>query len=256
MTISLPSAGRAVAAAALVTVFAAGCGRGGTAASSPAGQSGAGPRQAALAASSATGRITVTGTGTVTGTPGQLVLAMGVQTNGPSPGSALASASAAVTRVTSALRASGVAASDIQTSGLSLWPDYPGGSQVPSGYQVSESLTATLDRIPAAGGQIDAAVRAGGNAATISGISLNLTDTSSLLARARARAVADATAKARQYAAALGQPLGPVVSVSDQAPSLPLPLSGAPSGASARATVPISPGSQQLTVTITAVFAI
>jgi uncharacterized protein YggE len=39
-------------------------------------------------------------------------------------------------------------------------------------------------------------VRAGGDAAAVSGVSLNLTDTGPLLAQARARAVADATAKA------------------------------------------------------------
>jgi uncharacterized protein len=149
----------------------------------------------------------------VTGTPNQLVLAMGVQVNGSSVGSALARANDAANRVTGALRAGGVAAADIQTSGLSIWPSYPANSQTPSGYGVSESLTATLNSLAAAGAQIDAAVHAGGDATTVSGISLNLTDTSALLAQARARAVADATAKATQYAKALGEPLGPVVSV-------------------------------------------
>jgi len=66
-------------------------------------------------------------------------------------------------------------------------------------------------------------VHADGDATTVSGISFNLTDTSALLAQARARAVADATAKAAQYAKALGEPLGPVVSVTDQAfyPAVP-----------------------------------
>ena len=100
--------------------------------------------------------------------------------------------------VTAALRADGVAAADIQTSGLSIWPNYPANSQTPNGYSVSESLTATLNSLAAAGAQIDAAVHAGGDATTVSGISLNLTDTSALLAQARARAVADATAKAGQ----------------------------------------------------------
>src|SRR6202012_1500754 len=132
-------------------------------------------------------------------------------------GSALARANDAVTRVTAALRAGGVAAADIQTSGLSVWPDYPAGSQIPSGYGVNESLTATLNSLAAAGAQIDAAVHAGGNATTVSGISLNLTDTSSLLAQARARALADATAKAAQYAKALVEPPAPVVSGTAQA---------------------------------------
>ena len=207
---------------------------------------------------SATGasRITVTGTGNVTGTPNQLILSMGVQVNGSSVGSALASANDAVRRVTAALRADGVAAKDIQTSGLSIWPNYPDNSQTPNGYGVSESLTATLNSLSAAGTQIDAAVHAGGNAATVSGISLNLTDTSTLLAQARASAVADAKAKAAQYAKALGEPLGPVLSITDQAPTQPNPVYAADSAAAPKSSVPISPGTQQLSVSITVVFAV
>jgi hypothetical protein len=208
-----------------------------------------------LTATTGAARITVTGTGNVTGTPNQLVLAMGVQVNGSSVGSALGNANAAVNRVTAALRADGVAAADIQTSGLSIWPNYPNNSQTPNGYSVTESITATLNSLAAAGRQIDAAVHAGGNATTVSGISLNLTDTSALLASARARAVADATAKAGQYAKALGEPLGPVLSITDQAAAQPFPVYGAASSASEKASVPISPGTQQLSVSITVVFA-
>jgi uncharacterized protein YggE len=249
-----------LAAAALIGAFALGSSQGSAATSPTAAQSGggapAGPRPAVLTSATAGARITVTGTGNVTGTPDQLVLAMGVQVNGSSVGSALGNANAAVNRVTAALRADGVAAADIQTSGLSIWPNYPNNSQTPSGYSVSESLTATLNSLAAAGAQIDAAVHAGGNATTVSGISLNLTDTSSLLAQARARAVADATAKAAQYAHALGEPLGPVVSITDQASAQPFPVYAAASSAAAKGSVPISPGTQQLSVSVTVVFAV
>jgi uncharacterized protein YggE len=249
-----------VAAAALIGAFTLGSSQGSAAPSPSAGRAPAGApaaaRPAVLAAATGTGRITVTGTGNVTGIPNQLVLDMGVQVNGSSVGSALASANDAVNRVTAALRAGGVAAADIQTSGLSIWPNYPANSSVPSGYGVSESLTATLNSLAAAGAQIDAAVRAGGDATTVSGISLNLTDTSSLLAQARSRAVADATAKATQYAKALGQPLGPVVSITDQAATQPYPVYSASGAAAAKAAVPISPGTQQLSVSITVVFAV
>jgi uncharacterized protein YggE len=238
------------------TLTLGGCGNGSAAPSSPAGQGAEGAGSATLAAATGSARITVTGTGTVTGTPNQLVLDMGVQANGSSVGPALASAGDAVSRVTAALRGLGVAAADIQTSGLSIWPTYPDGSQVPSGYSASESLTATLNSLSAAGAQIDAAVHAGGNATTVSGISLNLTDDSSLLAAARARAVADAEAKATQYAKALGEPLGPVVSITDQAPAQPLPQFAMSSAAAASKSVPISPGTQQLSVSITAVFTV
>src|SRR5579863_2955156 len=245
-----------MAAAVLIGAFALGSSQGNAAAASSAGRGKAGAGPTVMASTTGAARITVTGTGNVTGTPNQLVLAMGVQVNGSSVGSALARANDAVNRVTTALRADGVAAADIQTSGLSIWPNYPDNSQTPNGYSVSESLTATLNSLAAAGAQIDAAVHAGGNATTVSGISLNLTDTSSLLAQARARAVADATTKASQYAQALGQPLGAVVSITDQAVAQPLPEYAAASSAAAKGSVPISPGTQQLSVSVTVVFAV
>jgi uncharacterized protein YggE len=233
----------AAAAALLLGAFAAGMAQGGA----PA---------AAAAAPSASSKITVTGTGIVSGTPDQLGLSMGVQTSGGTVSTALDRANAAVRAVTRALIRNGVRASDIQTSGLSIQPNYGGSSQVPDGYGVSESIQVTLRALTTAGRQISAAVAAGGNATVVDGVSLNLSDTSGLLAAARTRAMADARAKASAYARALGRSLGPVVSVSEQAaPQLYPVLGGAvPSAAGRVSPVPVSPGSQQVTVTVTAVF--
>ena len=228
----------------------------GTAAPGTAAGTGTGPggATAALTASQSPARITVTGTGTVSGTPDQLVLSMGVQASAASVGAALQQADQAVRQVTGALRRSGVAAADLQTSGLSIQPNYQGSSPTPVGYGVQESLTATLRHLTTAGAQIGAAVRAGGNAVTVDGVALNLADDSGLLAAARAAAMADAKVKAGQYARAIGQPLGSVVSITDQAPPGPVPAF-APN-ASATKSVPISPGSQQLSVSVTVVFAL
>jgi uncharacterized protein len=246
-----------VAAAILIGAFVLGMTAGSAAPSSAGRQSSQIQADAASNSPAGSARITVTGTGTVTGTPNQLILSMGVQVNAISVGAALQQADEAVNRVTAALKANGVAASDIQTADLYIQPNYRDNSSTPDSYGVSESLTATLRRISVAGAQIDAAVHAGGNAVTIDNISLNLTDTSSLLAHARAAAVADARNKAAQYAAALGRPLGPVLSITDQAPTEPLPFNAQASGAaSPRPSVPISPGTQQLSVSITVVYAI
>ena len=200
-------------------------------------------------------RITVTGVGTVTGTPNQLVLSMGVQVNGSTVSTALGQANQAVRRVTATLRQRGVAAADIQTSGLDISPNYQGNSQVPVSYGVSESLTATLNKLGVAGSQIQAAVHAGGNVVTVEDVSLNLTDSGSLLAAARASAVKDARAKATQFARALGQPLGQVVSITPDDQSTPV-IFGAVNSAAAKASVPISPGSQQVSVSITVVYTV
>jgi uncharacterized protein YggE len=221
------------------------------------GHSGDSAARAATVSKSATGpaRITVTGTGSVTGTPNQLMLSMGVQVNGASVSSALAEANQAVSSVTAALRRRGVAAADIQTSGLSIYPNYQGNSQIPVGYGVSESLTAKLNDLGTAGGQIEAAVHAGGNATTVDNVSLNLADDGSLLAGARANAIKDAHAKAAQFARALGVPLGQVISVSSVDQVAQPVMYGAAASAPKAAPVPISPGSQQVSVSVTVVYA-
>jgi uncharacterized protein YggE len=259
-TIRAAAAG-AAAAALLIGTFAIGASRGSAAATTPpsalAGGQPAVGNGAQLTSSPAAARITVTGNGTVSGTPNQLTLGMGVQVNAASVASALQQANATVRRVTAALRARGVAADDIQTTGLYIQPSYSSGSSVPSGYGVSELLTGTLTHLAVAGGQIEAAVRAGGNAATVDNVSLSLADTSGLLATARARAIADARVKAAQYAKALGRPLGPVISVSDQTTAQPLPFyAGVAANSATKSSVPISPGSQQLSISVTVVYAL
>jgi uncharacterized protein len=255
ITPSLRSVGAGAAAAAvLIGAFALGVSRGGASSGGPGSTGGRADVQ--LTSVSSNARITVTGTGTVSGTPNQLTLDMGVQVTAASVDSALQQANQAVSRVTAALQARGVAAGDIQTSGLFIQPNYGSNSPTVTGYAAGESLTATLRNISAAGAQIQAAVHAGGNAVTVGGVSLDLTDTSGLLATARARAVADARTKAAQYAQALGQPLGPVVSVSDQTQPPSTPFAMAVPAAGRAGSVPINPGSQQLTISVTVVYAL
>ena len=260
MAVQFSSTQRAIAAGVasaglLIGAFTLGAGQG---SASPARASGATGSAALTAATAPAGaRITVTGTGNVSGVPNQLSLSMGVQTTAGSVATALRQANQAVRAVTSALGRTGVSASDIQTSGLSIYPNYSGSSGVPSGYQVSEQLTVTLRRLSTAGSQISAAARAGGNATVIDGVSLNLSDTGTLLATARARAVADAKAKAAAYARALSRSLGAVVSMSEAPPAQPFqPLPYAVPSAARAPSVPVHPGTQQLSVTVTVIFAL
>jgi uncharacterized protein YggE len=212
---------------------------------------------ATLTASQTAGRITVNGSGTVTGVPNQLILSMSVQANGYDVTSALAQANADVRRVTTALRDRGVAAAHIQTSDLNISPNYNNNGDITS-YGVSESLTATLYHLGAAGGQISAAVRAGGNAVSVDNVSLNLTSTGPLMAAARAKAIANARAQAQQFARALGEPLGPVISVTpvqQQQQPEPFPFAANSTASGKAASVHISPGTQQVSVSVTVVYA-
>lgn len=249
-----PAAGIA-AAALLIGSFLLGTAQSGSAASQTAG--GSTGSLATLTSSITGGKITVTGTGTMNGTPNQLVLSMGVQVNAGSVSTALQDANRATSRVIAALTAGGVTKANIATSGLSIQPNYRGSGQVPVGYGVSEELTATLTALSKAGSQIQAAVTAGGNATTVDGISVNLTDDSSLLAGARAKAVHDAQTKATQFAQAMGEHLGPVISISDQTSSGPYFANyAAEPAASGAGRVPVSPGTQQVSVQIIVVYSI
>jgi hypothetical protein len=240
------------AAALLIGAFVIGAHDGGS--SSPGAPA---ADAATLTASQSAGRITVTGTGTVTGVPNQLVVSLTVQATRNDVTSALNQANLTVRKVTAVLRERGVAAADIQTSDLNISPNYNNNGVVTS-YSVSESLNATLNRLKAAGSQIGAAVRAGGNAVSIDSVALNLTSTGPLMAAARAQAVANARVQAQQYAKALGEPLGEVISVNPVQQQQPEPetfggLNATASG-SARSRVPVSPGTQQLSVSVTVVY--
>ncbi len=202
--------------------------------------------------------ITVTGTGTATGTPDALLLDIGVQVDRSDVGRALADASSALSNVRAALTAHGVADADLQTAGLSIQPDYQNGSSTPTGYSVSATLTAKLRNLSGAGAAITTAAAAGGDATRIDGVSFDLQDDSSLLASARSAAFADAKARAVQYAAAAHRTLGPVIRITESAPATTPIYSGAASGsAPARGpSVPIDPGTSQLSASVMVVFAL
>jgi uncharacterized protein YggE len=201
--------------------------------------------------------ITVSGTAQVSGTPDTLDLNLSVTTKASTVAKALEQANTATSKVQSALRGRGVAAKDLQTSDLQIQPDYrypSDGTAVADGYTVTESLTVTLRNLSRAGDTIAAATSAGGNAIRINGVSLDLSDSGRLVSAARDKAVADARAKAEQYAKAVGRPLGPVTSLSE-AVQTPGRYDYAMPAASDAKSVPISPGSQSVGVTVTITYA-
>jgi hypothetical protein len=201
------------------------------------------------------GTVTTTGTGTVSGAPDTMTVAIDVSTSDPHASTALGHNDAVATAVQQVLERDGVAARDLQTSGLSLQQVT---SPNPAGYQVDDQVSATLRVLTKAGSVIDDAVAAAGDAGRLEGVSFSMSDNSPLMARARQQAVAAARTEAQQLAAAAGERLGALVSLTDQsAQSQPGPLAfGVASGAPAAAPVPVRPGTQQLSVAVTAVWAV
>lgn len=261
MTITLTSRRTAVLAItglAFVVAYLLGTAHGGgsVAAAATTGLPAAG---SAITSSGPTPGITVTGLGKVSGTPDTLRLSLTVTANANTVSASLAQANAAESRVQKSLQSKGVAAKDLQTSGLSVQPNYTyAGNSQPTihGYQATESLSVVLRDLSTAGATINSAVSAGGNAVRVDGISLDLDDTSSLMSSARTAAFTQAKAKAEQYAEAAGRPLGAVVSISEVTTN-PTPVydqNFASAGSAVSMPVPVQAGSQDVSVSVTVVF--
>ncbi len=257
-----------VAAAVVVGAYAWGHGSASAAAPAsalprtPAAQSGSSALLAASTTdSSAVGSgISVSGVGTVTGTPNLLRLQTSIDVTRPDVKTALQTANATMAAVQQALKADGVAAADLQTSGLYVQPnyDYSNNSRRLNGYSVSENLSIVLRDLSKAGSTINDAAQAGGDAMQIGGASLDLSGDDALVAAARQQAFDDAKAKATAYAKAAGRPLGPVTSISETQNSnpMPYPYAMAASAPAAGQAVPIQAGSQDVTVNVSVTWAL
>lgn len=169
-----------------------------------------------LAEDAPTRTISVTGTGTIEAAPDMATLMIGVTTQGETAAAALAANSTATEAVIARLTASGIEARDMQTSNLSInpnWTGYDSSSPTISGYVASNMLTVRVRKLDTTGAVLDAAVADGAN--TLNGMTFGLADPEPAYDEARKEAVADARAKAELLAAAAGVTLGPVLSISD-----------------------------------------
>jgi uncharacterized protein YggE len=150
--------------------------------------------------------------------------------------------------VLAAIKASGVADKDVQTSRLSLQPQYDtskGGPARLLGFQVTNQVTVRIRDIGEMPNVLDKAIGAGAN--EMSGIEFIVSDQSKLLDEARDEAIADARRKAELYAKAAGGKLGPVVSISEEG----VPLPPRPVAAMRAAAIPVAPGEQTLRAVVT-----
>jgi uncharacterized protein len=215
---------------------------------------GGAPRQRAAVAADVTpsaNGIVVDGLGHTTGTPDVLRVTLGVSVHRSDVSKALAAASSRQDKVRATLRKNGVAAKDVQTSNVSIDRDYDRRGR-PSGYRVTETLTAKLRNIANAGRAITDAVTAGGNETVLQGVSFALEDNKALLEQARDAAYDDARAKAERYARLSGRSLGEVQLVAEtSAPISPVPYAFDRAAAALSKAMPIDPGTEDVSVTVT-----
>lgn len=210
------------------------------------------PAVAADAPASTNG-VVVDGVGKVSGTPDVLRVTMGVSVRRSDVSRALDAANAAEDKLRKALMGEGVAKADLQTSDVSVYPSYDNRGHR-NGYAVNETVTAKLRNLAKAGSVMSKAISAAGDEAVLQGVSFSLEDNKALLAQARDAAYGDARDKADQYAKLAGRALGKVelVTESTSAPvQLPAVYDAVATSAKAVSSVPIDPGSQQVSVSVT-----
>src|SRR3954452_12307717 len=214
-------------------------------------------QQANVTQSIAGTRLDVSATGEVTRVPDLAIISAGVVTRSATASGALQQAATRMTRVRDALKQAGIADRDIQTSNISLNPEYSYVNNQPpklNGYTASNQVSVRFRDIANSGKILDALVAQGAN--SINGPNLTIDKPEAALDEARARAVAAGRARADLYARSLGLRVVRVVSVSESGgyeapPPRPMMMEARP--ASSPATQ-IDPGVQKLQVNLAMVF--
>ena len=127
----------------------------------------------------------------------------------------MAASAKLMTAVLAALKESGVAENDIQTSRLSLQPIREQNKNPANiiAVEASSLVTVRLRDISKSADVLDKMISAGANVVT--GISFDISEPSKLLDQARTEAIADAKRKAEIYAKAAGVSLGRPLSISE-----------------------------------------
>jgi uncharacterized protein YggE len=243
----------------LMVLVGAVCGLGGVAvARTAAAQAGLPP------ASPST--ITVVGEGDATGAPDVAYITVGVQTRGPTAVQASDENARRMSALLEMLRSRGVPQQDIQTSGLSVSPDYgpiapqpvpmPGNAPmaVPgperTGDQASNTVTVTVQQVDRAGALLDAALGSGGN--QVGGIRFGLRDSAALKQQALEQATQAARTKAEQLSSKMGLRLVGISSVAEESGSgiYPVAESAVSAVGYAGGAVPIESGSLKVSARV------
>jgi uncharacterized protein YggE len=198
-------------------------------------------------------RITVPGHGAVRVAPDVADVRLGVLTIRPTAGEARAAAATTMDAVLAALRAGGVAGRDLRTTLLSLDAvrDWSDGSQRITGYQLANTVEATIRDIDATGALVDAALGAG--ATSLDGLTFRLDDPTDALAQARRLAVGDGRRRAETLAREAGVALGRVVGIVEDgsvAPGPPRPVAMFRAKGEADAATPVVAGTSELAVDV------
>ncbi|MGL5865818.1 MAG: SIMPL domain-containing protein [Dermatophilaceae bacterium] len=161
-------------------------------------------------------RVDVVGTGSASAVPDIVVVDARVQVDAGDVASALADAAARVTAALQVAADHGVAGTDRRTTGIGTSPRWDGDGRAIAGYTAHQTVRLTIRDRDHTGAVLAAVAEAAGDAFGVDTLSLQITDRSPLMTRAREAAFADARATAEQLARLADRTLGPVLRVTEQ----------------------------------------
>jgi hypothetical protein len=198
-------------------------------------------------------RLDVSATGEVTRVPDIAIVSAGVVTRASSATGAIQENSQRMERVRAALRRAGIAERDIQTSNISLNPEYRYVENQPPqliGYTASNQVSVRFRDIRNTGRILDALVAEGAN--QINGPSLSIDKPEQALDEARGKALTVGRARAELYARSLGMRVVRLLSVSETGREYggPRPMVMMAEARGGSADTKIDPGEQKLEVTL------
>ena len=202
-------------------------------------------------------RLDIVATGEVTRVPDIARINAGVVTLAPTATAAIEQNATRMASVRAALRRAGIEDRDIQTSSISLNPEYRYVENQPpvlTGYRAGNEVTVRFRDIKNTGRILDALVAQGAN--QINGPMLGLEKPEAALDEARLAALATARGRAETYARSLGKRVRRILSVSEAGADyrpVPRPMmrQSMARGESASA---IDPGEQTVAVSLTVSF--
>lgn len=203
-------------------------------------------------------RLDIVATGEVNRVPDVARISAGVVTQAKTASAAIAQNAQQMNRVIAALKRAGIAERDIQTSTISLNPEYryvQNQAPVLTGYRAANEVTVRFRDIAETGSILDALVAQGAN--QINGPMLSLDKPEAALEEARQQALTKARARAETYARALGMRVRRILSVSEAgaaSPPYPVMVGRAAMQQDASAEAKIVPGEQSLSATLSVSF--
>ncbi|MDH5832058.1 SIMPL domain-containing protein [Luteimonas sp. M1R5S18] len=184
-------------------------------------------------------------------------LSTGVVTQAADANAALKANSAEMAKVVAAIRAAGIAERDVQTSGISIQPQYRYAENQPpviTGYQASNTVNVRVRDIARLGDVLDALVASGAN--QVNGPSFEIDEPEAAYDEARQSALKLARARAEMYAESLGLRVRRIVSISEGGGfQPPMPMMVKAQAMDARMeSAPVAPGETTLSANLDVVF--